>query len=155
MTTFDSTNIAECTSVLIAEDQEYLREGISNILAAQPGITLLGAAADGLAAYQMALDLLPQVLLLDIHMPGLNGLAVAERIRTQCPEIGLLALSQYDDLTYVQSFLVTSHDVKDIPEKVRSGKSRALHGRSVPWQRVTWCSIRSWRHNCSRTAQSC
>jgi DNA-binding NarL/FixJ family response regulator len=105
MTTIDSTNVAECTSVLIAEDQEYLREGISNILATQPGITLLGAAADGLAAYEMALDLSPQVLLLDIHMPGLNGLAVAERIRTQCPEIGLLALSQYDDLTYVQSFL--------------------------------------------------
>jgi DNA-binding NarL/FixJ family response regulator len=74
-------------------------------LGAQPGITLLGAAADGLAAYQMALDLLPQVLLLDIHMPKLNGLAVAERIRTHCPEMGLLVLSQYDDLTYVQSFL--------------------------------------------------
>jgi DNA-binding NarL/FixJ family response regulator len=92
-------------TVLIAEDQEYLREGISRILSEQPDLRVLGTAADGLSAVQQALDLLPQVILLDIHMPKLNGIEAAERIRSQQPKIGLLLLSQYDDLAYVHRFL--------------------------------------------------
>jgi DNA-binding NarL/FixJ family response regulator len=92
-------------SVLIAEDQEYLREGISRILSEQAELTVAGMVGDGLAAVQQALDLLPQVVLLDIHMPGLNGIEAAERIRAQQPTIGLLLLSQYDDLAYVHRFL--------------------------------------------------
>jgi DNA-binding NarL/FixJ family response regulator len=105
MATTESNNAVEHITILIAEDQEYLREGIGKVLAEQPGLTIVGMAEDGLAAFQMALDLLPQVLLLDIHMPKLNGIEVAERIRAQRPEIGLLLLSQYDDLAYVHRFL--------------------------------------------------
>ena len=85
-------------SVLIAEDQEYLREGISRILSDQPELKVIGMVGDGLAAVQQALDLLPQVVLLDIHMPKLNGIEAAERIRARQPGVGLLLLSQYDDL---------------------------------------------------------
>jgi DNA-binding NarL/FixJ family response regulator len=92
-------------SVLIAEDQEYLREGISRILAEHPELTVVGMVGDGLAAVQQTLVLLPQVVLLDIHMPKLNGIEAAERIRAQQPDVGLLLLSQYDDLAYVHRFL--------------------------------------------------
>ena len=91
--------------ILIAEDQEYLREGIHRILAAQPGIEVPGVAKDGLEALQLALELQPDMLLLDIHMPGMNGIEVAQHIRVKQPAIGLLLLSQYDDLAYVHQFL--------------------------------------------------
>jgi DNA-binding NarL/FixJ family response regulator len=92
-------------SVLIAEDQEYLREGISRILSEQPELIVVGTVGDGLTAVQQALDRAPNIVLLDIHMPKLNGIEAAERIRAQKPGIGLLLLSQYDDLAYVHRFL--------------------------------------------------
>src|SRR5690349_9646867 len=60
--------------VLIAEDQEYLREGVVKILSEQPNMQVIGSAADGLAALQLAWDLDPNVILLDIHMPRMNGI---------------------------------------------------------------------------------
>jgi DNA-binding NarL/FixJ family response regulator len=104
MTTADGDQ-AGPIRVLIAEDQEYLREGISRILTEQPELGVVGAVSDGLAAVQQALDQVPDVVLLDIHMPKLNGIEAAERIRAEQPRIGLLLLSQYDDLAYVHRFL--------------------------------------------------
>ncbi len=101
----DNSEPTDLIRVLIAEDQEYLREGIRKILAEQPNIEVVGTAGDGLAALQMAWDLSPSLLLLDIHMPRMNGIEVARQIRAQKPEIGLLLLSQYDDLAYVHQFL--------------------------------------------------
>jgi DNA-binding NarL/FixJ family response regulator len=98
-------NEQDVIKVLIAEDQEYLREGISKILSEQPNLQVVGTAGDGLSALQLAYDLLPTVILLDIHMPRLSGIEVAKQIRAAKPEIGLLLLSQYDDLAYVHQFL--------------------------------------------------
>lgn len=91
--------------ILIAEDQEYLREGIAKILAAQPNIEVIGTAKDGLEALQQASNLLPDIVLLDIHMPRMNGIEAAQKLRSTHPNIGLLLLSQYDDLEYVHQFL--------------------------------------------------
>lgn len=91
--------------VLIADDQEYLREGIRRTLETYPEIDVIATASDGVQALQLALDLLPNVILLDIHMPRLNGVEVAFRVRAAQPKIGLLLLSQYDDPAYIQRFL--------------------------------------------------
>lgn len=91
--------------VLMAEDQEYLREGISRILVEWPELKLVGSVKDGTSALEQALALRPDVVLLDIRMPELNGIEVAERLRLKQPEIGLLLLSQYDDHAYIQRFL--------------------------------------------------
>jgi DNA-binding NarL/FixJ family response regulator len=94
--------------IVIADDQEYLREGIRRVLEALPDLQVVGVAEDGKAALDLALQLQPAVILLDIHMPHLNGIEVAQRLRAQMPHIGLLLLSQYDDLAYVHQFL--DHD---------------------------------------------
>ncbi len=97
--------MTETIRVVIAEDQEYLREGIRRTLEAQSDIKVIAAAGDGLTALQHALDYHPDLMLLDIHMPRMNGVEVAGLIRAQRPGIGLLMLSQYDDLAYVRGFL--------------------------------------------------
>lgn len=112
--------------ILIADDQEYLREGISKVLAAQPNIKVVGAARDGLEALQLAADLLPDVILLDIHMPRMNGIDVAHRIRSERPSIGLLLLSQYDDLAYVHQFLGSDSASKGYLLKSTLGDIAAL-----------------------------
>lgn len=92
-------------TVVIADDQEYLREGIRRVLETQGDLQVAGVAEHGKAALDMALALQPDVLLLDIHMPYLNGIEVAHQVRAKQPQTGLLLLSQYDDLAYVHQFL--------------------------------------------------
>lgn len=95
----------ELIRVMIAEDQEYLREGINRLLTERPELKVVSCVSDGEMALEQALTLRPDVLLLDIRMPKLNGIEVAERLRLKQPEVGLLLLSQYDDHAYIQRFL--------------------------------------------------
>lgn len=112
--------------VLIGEDQEYLREGIQRILVDQPDIEVIGAARNGPETLKMALDLRPNVILLDIHMPGMNGIEVAQRVREKEPSIALLILSQYDDPAYIHQFLDTDSSGKGYLLKSTLGDVRAL-----------------------------
>lgn len=90
--------------ILIADDQEIAREGYRRILEAQPGLEVIAAAADGLEAAQLAEAHCPEVVLLDIRMPRLNGIEAAQHIRRVCPQVGVVLLSFYDDPRYVRAF---------------------------------------------------
>jgi DNA-binding NarL/FixJ family response regulator len=91
--------------VLVADDHALVREGIRALLAGSPDIEVVGEAADGLQAVEECRRLLPDVVLLDIAMPGLGGLEAALAIRHDCPRTRLVVLSQYDDREYVSRFL--------------------------------------------------
>jgi DNA-binding NarL/FixJ family response regulator len=112
--------------ILIGEDQEYLREGIQRILSDQPDMAVIGAARDGTETLGMALDLKPDVILLDIHRPGMNGIDVALRVREKEPSIALLILSQYDDAAYIHQFLDTDSRGKGYLLKSTLGDVTAL-----------------------------
>ena len=85
--------------VLIADDHPLFREGVAHSLAAEPDMALVGQAVSGEEALSLARDLLPDVLLLDIAMPGKGGLAAAAEIAAACPatKIVMLTVSEHED----------------------------------------------------------
>ena len=102
--------------VLIVDDQEVIREAFGMLLASDPTVDLLGALSDGESAVKMVPVLKPDVVIMDVKMPGLDGIAAARKIREEHPKIGIILLSAYDDSEYIREFL------KDDPK----GKSYLL-----------------------------
>jgi DNA-binding NarL/FixJ family response regulator len=91
--------------VLIADDHAILREGIKALLKLSDDIEVVGEAADGHEAIRETRRLSPDVILMDVAMPGLGGLEATLEIRKESPSIKILVLSQYDDREYVARFL--------------------------------------------------
>ncbi len=91
--------------VLVADDHAIVREGIRALLAAAEDIDVVGEAADGLAAVEACRRLRPDLVLMDIAMPGLGGLEATLELRKELPEVKILVLTQYEDREYVRRFL--------------------------------------------------
>lgn len=91
--------------VLLAEDHAVVREGTRMMLDANPGIFVVGEAADGAEAVELARDLTPDVVLLDMAMPVLNGLKATRMIRALPRPPQVLVLSAYDDVSYAEAVL--------------------------------------------------
>jgi DNA-binding NarL/FixJ family response regulator len=110
----------ESISVLVADDQALVRAGFRAILEAQPGIAVVGEAADGLDAVDLALRRRPDVVLMDIQMPGLDGLEATRRILAQAhgDPIAVLMLTTFDLNQYVYEALRSGASgflLKDVP----------------------------------------
>ena len=88
--------------ILIVDDQKIVREGIKILLEKKSEIKIIADALDGKDAIQKIESLRPDVVLLDINMPGIDGFSVAERMRTQFPLIKIIMLSSHEDEKYVQ-----------------------------------------------------
>lgn len=91
--------------VAIADDHAIVRDGIRALLSVATDVDVVGEASDGSAAIALAARLKPDVLLLDIAMPGLGGLEAAGEIHRETPEVKILVLSQYDNPEYVRRFI--------------------------------------------------
>jgi DNA-binding NarL/FixJ family response regulator len=91
--------------VLLADDHTLVRAGLRKLLEAMPNIEVVGEAADGLALLALAEQLQPQLVLMDIAMPGLNGLEAAARLRASSPHIQVLILSMHQNDEYVKQAL--------------------------------------------------
>jgi DNA-binding NarL/FixJ family response regulator len=91
--------------VVVADDHAILREGIKVLLQGQADIAVVGEAEDGHQAVQRCQELHPDVVLMDIAMPGLGGYEATLEIRRLFPNIRVLVLTQYDNKEYVLRFL--------------------------------------------------
>jgi two-component system response regulator NreC len=96
--------------LVIADDHAVLRAGLKLLLNSESDMEVLGEASNGLAAVQMCDILKPDILLLDISMPGLSGQAVAKIVKKQHPEIKILVVSMHEDESYLREMLQAGVD---------------------------------------------
>ncbi len=87
--------------LLVVDDHPVVRRGISSCLARQERLAIVGEAADGLEAVRKAKELLPDIILMDIDMPLMNGLAVTELLHRELPDVKVLILSMHSNTDYV------------------------------------------------------
>ncbi|MCI0457346.1 MAG: response regulator transcription factor [Gemmataceae bacterium] len=91
--------------ILLADDHAVVREGLKVLVNAQGDMQVIGEAADGRTAVQKAMELRPNVVVMDMSMPELNGARATEQLKDACPHIKVLALSVHEDRSYWQQFL--------------------------------------------------
>jgi DNA-binding NarL/FixJ family response regulator len=89
------------TTVLVADDHAVVRHGVRSILSTQPDFEVVAEAADGQEAVDVALDVRPRLVILDVSLPRLTGLQAAGKISRRAPEIRALMLSMHDDEQYL------------------------------------------------------
>jgi len=88
---------ANLVRVLLVDDQEPFRSAARMVLEMTDGFELVGEAADGEQALELADRLAPQLVLMDIHMPGLDGIETTRRLLHRYPDVRVVALSTYDE----------------------------------------------------------
>ncbi|GBC62313.1 DNA-binding response regulator [Desulfonema ishimotonii] len=87
--------------IVLVEDHRILREGVRSLLASDPELEIVGEAEDGLEAIQRVLQLMPDLVLMDLSMPRMDGLDALREIRAQCPDVRLLIMTVHKAEEYV------------------------------------------------------
>ena len=93
------------TRVLLADDHAVVREGLKALIGGHPGFEVVGEAADGPAAVALAAELDPDVVVVDVSMPGLNGAEVTARLRQAKPDRKVIALTVHEERGYLRALL--------------------------------------------------
>jgi DNA-binding NarL/FixJ family response regulator len=101
------TNIetGEPIRVMLADDHVLVREGTRRLLEAEPDIEVVAEAGDGISAVEQAVASQPDVLIIDVAMPGMTGIEATRHIKQQLPKVAVLALTAFDDDQYVLALL--------------------------------------------------
>jgi DNA-binding NarL/FixJ family response regulator len=121
---------AAAVRVLVVDDQELVREGIASLLALQPGVEVVGSAADGAQALDRCLELAPDVVLMDVRMPRMTGVEAVEELRRRAPGIRVIMLTTFDDDEYVVRALragASGYLLKNLPAAELAGAVRLAH----------------------------
>ncbi len=91
--------------VFLAEDHETIREGLKLLINSAPDMETVGEAENGRVAVQLAQQLLPDVVIMDVSMPELNGLQATRKLKQKCPRVKVLTLTRHTDDGYLQQLL--------------------------------------------------
>jgi NarL family two-component system response regulator LiaR len=97
--------VIDKTRIVLADDHAILREGIRALLEDQPDMIVVGEAADGRRAVELARELSPDIIVMDIGMPLLNGLEATRQIKRDYPQVAVLVLTMHDNEEYVSQIL--------------------------------------------------
>jgi len=123
--------------VLLADDHSLFREGLRKVLESEEDIGIVGEARDGAEALQLANKLKPDVILMDISLPGPNGIRITRQIRKRSEKISIIMLSMYEDTAHImESFQAgaSGYVIKTRPsaELIQTIRSVVREGVSIP-----------------------
>jgi DNA-binding NarL/FixJ family response regulator len=131
----------ETIRIVVADDHAIVREGIRTVLEGVPSLQVVGEAADGKQALELAREQRPDLVVLDVSMPEMNGLEVARALREEENEAAILILSMFDDPEYVLQAVRAGADgylLKDAgPAELREAVRTVHEGREYLSERVT------------------
>jgi DNA-binding NarL/FixJ family response regulator len=121
--------------VLLADDQALFREALATLLGARPEVAVVGEAGNGAEALDRAAELAPDVVLMDLHMPVLDGVAATRRLKVEQPAVRVIALTTFDDDEDVFAALragAVGYLLKDVSsERLVEALLAAVRGESV------------------------
>jgi DNA-binding NarL/FixJ family response regulator len=124
------------TRIVLAEDNEVVRKGIKRLLNNAADIEVVGEAGDGIETLRLVDRMLPDILMLDVEMPQLNGIEVARRLKRRKQRPRILVLSAYDDPGYIREMLrigAAGYLIKDdAPERILEAVRGVANGQ-VGW----------------------
>lgn len=116
--------------ILLVDDQGIIREGLRSLLQAKPDLEIVGEAANGQIAVEQALALQPDVVLMDVRMPVMDGVAATLALHRQAPDIKVLVLTTFDDDDYIAASMrhgARGYLLKDTPSDELAEAIRAVH----------------------------
>lgn len=91
--------------ILVADDHAIVRQGLKLLIDSQPDMEVVGEAADGRAALELANAVRPDIVVMDISMPGMNGLIATRTLKQRQPNVTIVALTRHEDDTYLEELL--------------------------------------------------
>jgi len=116
--------------ILLVDDQDIVREGLRSLLQAKPDLVIVGEAENGQIAVHLALALRPDVVLMDVRMPKMDGVAATGKLHELAPEIKILVLTTFDDDDYVSRAMhsgAKGYLLKDTPSDEIAQSIREIH----------------------------
>ena len=116
--------------ILLVDDQSIVREGLASLLETQSDLEIVGEAENGKIAVERSLILKPDIILMDIRMPVMDGVAAIRKLRKQAPEIKILVLTTFDDDEYVTQAIASGakgYLLKDTPSAELAQAIRAVN----------------------------
>ena len=131
--------------IVLADDHVTVRHGLKLLIDNQPDMTVIAEASDGAAAVQQAIDLRPNVVVMDISMPGMNGLVATRKLKQALPDMAVVMLTRHADDAYLQELLragVAGYVLKqsaptELLQAIRAAASGGHYIDSTLTQRVT------------------
>ncbi|MEH6957782.1 response regulator transcription factor [Neobacillus drentensis] len=136
--------------VLIVDDQELIRESLSIVLGGESDFEIVGLAEQGKMAVELAKQLSPDLVLMDIHMPLMDGVEATRQIKSQFPGVKVIILTTFQELEYVREALATGAEgylLKAIhPKDLAAGIRLVHHGGTLITQEIAKQLIADWIH---------
>jgi two-component system response regulator NreC len=120
--------------ILLADDHTILREGIRSLIESEPDMSVIGEANDGHTAVKLASQLKPDIILMDLAMPLLNGLEATRQIKKQNPQAKILILTMHENEEYIRQVLVAGamgYILKDAAARELLGAIRSVYKGEV------------------------
>jgi NarL family two-component system response regulator LiaR len=131
MSKWPGEDVVDKIKIVLADDHALMREGTRELLEREEDLEVVGEAGNGEEAVKLAIELQPDVALIDIAMPKLNGIEATKQIKTDAPSVAVLILTVYDDDEYVFALLeagAAGYLLKDVRARDLVAAIRSVHG---------------------------